>query len=309
MSDLVRGAVPAPAPTVPGAADAGEEGLLSELRAFVAGAREGILAGEPFPWDTLDDVLDRIADSLEASAELFWRASDPAFPAGVDYLGFHQARVAVMAMRLGACLGYDRWRLVELGTAGCLMDVALWEAAPGAGAPDRDHPDRSADIVRRLRPPRAGLADIVRQHHEREHGQGFPRGLPGSLVHTDARILGLIDHYASLTAPPPPRPALGPHQAVRAVVAATGELFAPSLVRAFLSEVSIFPPGTTVRLSSGELGRVCAVHPERVLRPRVTVTVDASGEPLPFPRTRDLLVEPHLHVAGPVAASAGGAAV
>lgn len=304
MSDLVRGAVPAPGPGAAGADDAGGQDLLPELRAFVEGAREGIIAGEAFPWDTLDDVLDRIAGSLEASGELFWRASDPALPAGADYLAFHQARVAVMAMRLGACLGYDRWRLVELGTAGCLIDVALWEAAPGPGAPEREHPDRSADIVRRLRPPRAALADIVRQHHEREHGQGFPRGLPGSLVHTDAKILGLIDHYASLTAPRPPRPALGPHDAVRAVVAATGELFAPSLVRAFLSEVSIFPPGTTVRLSSGEIGRVCAVHPARVLRPRVTVTVDAGGEPLPIPRTRDLFLEPHLHIAGAVAGGA-----
>jgi HD domain len=307
----------APAPSAPGqparAEAPGEDPqrvfgelqeLLGEVRALVRGAGE-------FPWDDLQSLLQRVVVSLERSADLFWVANNPAAPPGVDYLAFHQARVAVMAIRIGANSGYDRSRLVALGTAGALIDVGLWQmpdtivrrsdALTGDELTAfRSHPRLSAEAIRRWSPPDEHLARVVLEHHEREQGQGFPQGLTGAAVDPDAKILGLADLYAGLTVPATSRPRLRPHEAVREIVKSRHEAFPTALVKALLSEISVFPPGTVVRLNTEEIGRVVAVNRNHPLRPRVEIMADSKGHRLPAPKMIDLSEAPFLYITGPV---------
>jgi hypothetical protein len=278
--------------------------LLLEVRSLARGAGE-------FPWARLQAVIDRAVTSLDRSPDLFWVANNPAAAPGVDYLAFHQARVAVMAMRIGANVGYERRRLGMLGVAGCLIDVGLWQlpesllrrldALTGDElAAYRSHPRLSADIVRRWAPPEETIVQAVLEHHEREQGQGFPQGLTGAAVDGDAKILGLADTYTSLTVPPTARPRLRPHEAVREIVKSRHEAFPSPLIKALLSEISVFPPGTVVRLNTEEIGRVVAVNRNHPLRPRVEIMADGKGQRLPAPKTIDLSESPFIYITGPV---------
>ena len=105
---------PAPAPAaapapVEGPAERAEP-LFLELVQFLGRVRELMRAGEPFPWDALERLMGRVHASLERSGDLFWVANAPAAQAGADYLALHQARVAVLSLRIGADVGYDRPR-------------------------------------------------------------------------------------------------------------------------------------------------------------------------------------------------------
>jgi HD-GYP domain-containing protein (c-di-GMP phosphodiesterase class II) len=255
--------------------------------------------------------MDRAVTSLERSPELFWVANNPAAPPGVDYLAFHQARVAVTAMRIGANVGYDRRRLITLGMAGSLIDVGLWQLPEtllrrlDALAGDeqtayRSHPRLSADLIRRWGPPDDVIAQTVLEHHEREQGQGFPQGLTGTAMEPDAKILGLADTYTGLTLPPTARPRLRPHEAVREIVKSRNDAFPSALIKALLSEISVFPPGTVVRLNTEEIGRVVAVNRNHPLRPRVEIMADSKGHRLPAPKTVDLSESPFIYITGPV---------
>lgn len=310
---------PSPTPAAPPAAPAADEapgenaeGLLGELQAFLARVRDIVRAGGPFSWSELERLIERVAASLERPGELFWAANNPAAPPGVDYLAFHQARVAVLATRIGIDVGYERRRLVPLGLAGSLIDVGLWQLPEGmlrrldALSPDEQtqyhsHPRLGAELLRRWAPPYEGLIEAVLQHHEREQGQGFPQGLAAMAIHPDAKILGLVDTYAGLTVPPTSRPRIRPHEAIRDIVRSKHESFASTLVKALLSEVSVFPPGTLVRLNTGEVGRVVAVNRSHPLRPRVEIVADGKGQRLPMPKTTDLSEAPFLYITGPVA--------
>jgi len=283
-------------------------GELQELLLEVRGLTRGTGA---FPWARLESLVDRAVTSLDHSPDLFWIANNPAAAPGVDYLAFHQARVAVMALRIGANVGYDRRRLVPLGMAGCLIDVGLWQMpetllrrldalAGDELAAYRSHPRLSADLIRRWRPPDETIAQAVLEHHEREQGQGFPQGLTGAAVDPDAKILGLADMYTGLTVPPTARPRLRPHEAVREIVKSRHEAFPSALIKALLSEISVFPPGTVVRLNTEEIGRVVAVNRNHPLRPRVEIMADSKGQRLPAPKTVDLSEAPFLYITGPV---------
>ena len=306
---------PAPPPPVEAKTTSAETptdaiALFDELQTVLEAVRDRARSSQSPSWEALIHLVGRVVDSLAASGDLFWAANAPTVPGGHDYLAFHQACVAVLAVRLGANMGYDRPNLVQLGLAGCLIDVGLWQLPAATlrrldtlNADElteyRDHPRLGAEIVRRWAPPFESLVDAVLQHHEREQGQGFPQGLAGANVHPYAKILGLVDTYTGLTAPPSLRPGLRPHEAVREIVRSKNESFPPPMIKALLSEVSVFPPGTLVRLNTGEVGRVIAVNRNHPLRPRVEV-YDAKGQRLPAAKLIDLSEAPFLYITGPV---------
>jgi HD-GYP domain-containing protein (c-di-GMP phosphodiesterase class II) len=288
------------------------EPLFAELQLFLARVRELIRTGDAFPWSELEGIIERAATALTHSNDLFWIANSTTAIAGVDYLAFHQARVAVLAMTIGASVGYDHPRQVQLGIAGSLIDVGLWQVPEsllrrldGLSADEqalyRSHPRLSVELIRRWSPPHEGLLEAVLQHHEREQGQGFPQGLPGAAVGQDAKVLGLVDTYTGLTMPPPPRPRLRPHEAIREIVRSKHEAFPSHLVKGLLSEISVFPPGTLVRLNTGEVGRVTAVNRNHPLRPRVEIVADGKGQRLASPKSTDLADAPFLYITGAVA--------
>jgi hypothetical protein len=285
--------------------------LLGEMQALLLEVREIARGSGEFPWTRLEALIDRAIISLDRSPDLFWVANNPAAAPGVDYLSFHQARVAVMALRIGANVGYDRRRLLSLGMAGALIDVGLWPMSETVLRrldtltgdelnAYRAHPRHSAELIRRWGPPNDGIVQAVLEHHEREQGQGFPQGLTGAAVDGDAKILGLADTYTGLTVPPTARPRLRPHEAVREIVKSRHEAFPSALIKALLSEISVFPPGTVVRLNTEEIGRVIAVNRNHPLRPRVEIMADSKGQRLPTPKTVDLSEAPFLYITGPV---------
>jgi hypothetical protein len=301
-----------PAPATPGQ-DPSEpsEPLFGELQQFLVDARARVNGGGGFVWTRLESIVDRTIASLMRSPDLFWVANNPAAPPGVDYIAFHQARVCVLSLRLGVNLGYDAARLLPLGQAAALFDSGLWQLPAGliervdslSGnelATYRSHPKLSADIVQRWSPPDPRIVESIRDHHEREQGQGFPRALQSGGIDPDAKIIGLIDTYTALTVPPQSRPRLRPHEAIRDIVKTRNDQFPSQLIKVLLSEISVFPPGTIVRLNTEEVGRVIAVNRNHPLRPQVEILTDAKGQRSGTPKVIDLSEAPFLYITGPV---------
>src|SRR5262249_24607113 len=153
-----------PAPARPETPAEDPQHLFDELQDVLGQVRALVRGGGDFPWDRLQGVIARVIDSLERSPDLFWIANALAAPAGADYLPRHQARVAVMSVRVGANSGADHERLRLLGTAGALIDVGLWQMpetllrrcdvlSGDELAVYRSHPRVSADSLRRWGPP------------------------------------------------------------------------------------------------------------------------------------------------------------
>src|SRR5262249_38053942 len=287
------------------------EPLFAEIQAVIGDARRLAQGGGAFPWGRLQGLIDRAITALAPSADLFWVANNPAAPAGVDYVAVHQTRVCVLSLRIGGSIGYDRGRLIALGQAAALFDVGLWQIpeamlrrADALSGDElalwRTHPKLSADTVRRWG---AGdhIAQTILEHHEREQGQGFPQGLYGPAIDPDAKIIAPVDTYATLTLPPTSRPRQRPHDAIREIVKTRNDQFPSALVKALLSEISVFPPGTVVRLNTDEVGRVIAVNRNHPLRPKVEILTDSKGQRLPAPKLLDLSEAPFLYITGPVA--------
>jgi diguanylate cyclase (GGDEF)-like protein len=98
----------------------------------------------------------------------------------------------------------------------------------------RRHPDAGADILA-LAPGLEDIAEVVRQHHERHNGSGYPRGLAGQAITVEARIVSVCGAWSAMRAERPYRAALSEHRAIEELLRLAGDQFDPRVVEAFLA--------------------------------------------------------------------------
>jgi HD-GYP domain-containing protein (c-di-GMP phosphodiesterase class II) len=136
---------------------------------------------------------------------------------------------------------------------------------------------------------------VVRSHHERWDGTGYPDGKTGGAIHQFARIATVADVFDALTSARPYSAGQPAHRAFKYVVSRAGRDFDPDVVDVFRSSVAPYPPGTGVVLSDGSRGLVSEVRPAFVECPIVRIVVDPSGRSIP-PRDVDLSTTPELTI-------------
>ncbi len=162
------------------------------------------------------------------------------------------------------CSGKDKTLLEQH----CKLGVALLS----------EHSDMHEDVLR-----------IVREHHERADGNGFPARLGHDQISRLAQIVGIVDFYDGMVSRRGARPAMIPHDAVRQLFLA-GEQghFEKSLVEIMIRSIGVYPVGSLIRLNTGEQAVVVGVNPQQRLKPLVKVTTDPQGGSYARPIELDL---------------------
>ena len=154
-----------------------------------------------------------------------------------------------------------------------------------------EHPTRGVEMLREAGITDELWLDAVLTHHELPDGSGYPNG--SSEVGELAEMLRFADVYTARLSARANRPAMSTQQAGRELhQMADSSPLAAALIKAF----GIFPPGSLVRLASGELGLVVR-NGEKAYRPLVATLTNASGEPRLTPLMRDSARDEHAVVA------------
>lgn len=162
-----------------------------------------------------------LIDSLE-EAETILLALAQTVEHRDKYTGKHCQRLAVASVMLGEALGLGGQDLTALYRGGYLHDIgkiAIPDAIlfkQGALTAEeweimRSHPVRGEEICRPMQ-SLAPVLPIIRSHHERWDGSGYPDGLAGEDIPLLARILQVADIYDALTTERPYKPALTPEE-------------------------------------------------------------------------------------------------
>jgi len=133
------------------------------------------------------------------------------------------------------------------------------------------HPELGYQTIRKAGQKYDWLAQVVRQAHERWNGQGYPNKLKGRQICEFAQIIGVVDIFDALVSPRGYRRRFFPHEAVRELIVAERMAFPREVVKALVEQLSAYPLGTSVRLSTGEVGSVMRVNTRYPLRPVVWI--------------------------------------
>jgi putative nucleotidyltransferase with HDIG domain len=162
-----------------------------------------------------------------------------------DPTGGHSTRMTVLAEQMAAACRFTDEEIQTVCRAGLLHDIGK------IGIPDeilrragplsdeewdliRRHPDIGADIVLKVS-NLALVAELIRSHHERFDGKGYPRGLSGEQIPLGARILTVVDAYTVMTDGRAYRPAISHGEAIVEIKHCSGSHFDPWVVEMFLN--------------------------------------------------------------------------
>ena len=118
---------------------------------------------------------------------------------------------------------------------------------------------------------------IVRCHHERSDGSGYPEGLFGGSLPDLARMVAITDAYDSMTGGYY-RPAMTPTDALQVLKTQASEEYGEDLVEDFIRCLGTYPVGSLVELNSGALVMVVASNSQARLKPKVMLLCNEEGK-------------------------------
>ncbi|HKI73965.1 MAG TPA: HD domain-containing phosphohydrolase, partial [Pseudomonadales bacterium] len=212
-----------------------------------------------------------------------------------EHTAQHCLNVSILAIAFGHHLNLSDEQLNLLGLGAVLHDVGKMRIPkeildkPGKLTDEeyariKSHAVDGYTVLKLARNiPDEALA-VVRSHHERINGKGYPDGLQGDAIPRLARIVAIADAYDMMTGDYPFRAAVPPADALRILRTEGAMEYGADLVQEFIKCLGIYPVGSLVQVGSGALGIVMASNPSSRLKPLLLLVRNDKGEDIK-PRT------------------------
>jgi HD-GYP domain-containing protein (c-di-GMP phosphodiesterase class II) len=260
-----------------------------------------IRIGQNFEIERVEEIVDDMVESIVRNPDaLMWVARLREQDIGTYG---HGLQVSVYLTSFGRHLGFPKGHLSILAQVGLLLDIGkirlpkdLLEKQ-GRLTPEefedvKAHVQHGLDILKETPNFHPEVIEGIAQHHERMNGSGYPHGLMGEEIGVIGRMAGIVDCFAALTNHRPYAAAVSSYEALRNITSWGGDFFHEPLVQQFVSSVGVFPVGSLIELSTGEVAVVVAHNKLRRLKPRVLVVTGPDKTPVAHPAMIDLLYDP-----------------
>ncbi len=195
---------------------------------------------------------------------------------------FHSINVSILALMLGKKLGLNEQQMHTLGIGALFHDLGH-EKVPDKilrkGTPlnkaemelYKFHPTYGVEIANKIGSLPKGVITIIQQHHEMVDGSGFPDGLKGSAINELAQIICLVNTYDNLCNQIPHENSLSPYEAIASMFTTSKERFDPVKLTTFITQMGVYPPGSTVILSDERIAVVLSVNMDDLLNPNLII--------------------------------------
>lgn len=228
----------------------------------------------------ITEIVENIVDQVTQDTQTLLRLSSIREIDNYTYL--HSIDVCIYSIIMGKSLGLDNKNLRRLGLGAMLHDIGKGKIPteilfkPGPLTEEefnimKSHTTYGYEIITNSPNLDSTTANIALQHHERWDGKGYPRHLKENNINIFARIVTICDIYDALTANRVYRGRILPHEAAEYIINNNGVIADPALTNYFVHNVAIYPIGSTVLLSTGEIGRVSEIHSSMPLRPVIDI--------------------------------------
>ena len=257
--------------------------------------------GGSFEIERVEEIVEGMVESIVRNPDaLMWvarlREED------ISAYG-HGLQVSVYLTAFGRHLGFPKAQLALLAQVGLLLDIGkirlpkeLLEKQGRLTDEEfesvKAHVDHGLAILAETPSIDPDIVNGIAQHHERMNGSGYPRGLVGDEIGLYGRMAGIVDCFAALTSHRPYAAAVSSYEAQRSISGWAGDYFHEPLVQQFVSSMGVFPVGSLIELSSGEVAIVVAHNKVRRLKPRVLVVTGPDKTRSAHPAMVDLLYAP-----------------
>jgi putative nucleotidyltransferase with HDIG domain len=243
-------------------------------------------------------LAQRVSENLRLLASLhgFYDSALEAFAAAIDVkhvnIHGHSLRVGRYAAAIGEAMGMEPGEVAALRSAGYLHDIGKVAVdkrlfgKPTSLDPEEfremaDHTVVGHQIVSGVQFPWPRIPEIVRWHHERGDGSGYPDGLLMDDVPMPVRIIGLADTFDAMTSERPYREPLSVGSTLSEIVRLSPQKYDPQAVQGLLLQIrrdavgsnrAPFLEGRMVSISPGDIDQLAAMLQHKVSHGRLYLT-------------------------------------
>ncbi len=215
-----------------------------------------------------------------------------------EYTYSHSVRSSVWSILFGRHAGLSKKDLDTLALGVLLKDIGktkldkeLVQKTSRTSLENQEYEkfvEIGAQILRDTPGIEPRVISVVKTHCERLNGSGFPHHLRGDKIPMLGKIAGIVSFYDETTNPRGEKYPISPSKAVAKLYEARGSEFQEELVVEFIRAIGLYPTGTLVELSTGEVGVVVEQNFKRRLKPKIILVLDAVKNPIRKPVMIDL---------------------
>lgn len=251
-----------------------------------------LLKENTIPMEIVDKVAKDITDLITRD-----KTSSLALAALRDYDDYtftHSANVAILSVTLASNILNDPKLLNQLARAALLHDIGKTRIPqavlnkPGKLTGEewdlmRQHPILGVKILEQQEEVNDLAVLITCQHHMKYDKSGYPEIEAPSGLHPLSLVVNICDVYDAITSKRAYKKPFPSDKALSIMMRLIGCDFEPQLFKIFTQMIGVYPPGTLVRLNTGELAVTRRVQTHALLLPEVKIITNASGSLLGNP--------------------------
>jgi HD-GYP domain-containing protein (c-di-GMP phosphodiesterase class II) len=215
------------------------------------------------------EVINEIIDDILSNPQVIYNMSD--IQSYDHYTFTHSVNVTVLSILIGASMKFTRNDLEILGIGAMLHDIGkifispeiLNKAAklePGEYEQVKAHTRKGYDLLKTKIQLTFLPAHIGLQHHEREDGTGYPRGITGKSIHRFSKIVAVADVYDAMTSRRVYQCPLASLTVLREIISRVSIKFDPLAIDHLTRVVAPYPKDSVLLLSNGEIVITTGVH-------------------------------------------------
>lgn len=209
-----------------------------------------------------------------------------------EYTAQHSMNVCIYAIALGRQINLPEAELHHIGLCGMMHDMGKMRVPleilnkPGRLTEEefkimQDHTTIGWKLLMSSRGMYAGAVDVAYTHHERLDGKGYPRGLTDEQISPYARMIAIVDMYDAIISDRVYQDGRTHLEAINIMTKVSGQHLDAGLSIKFIECLGIYPPGSIVELSNGEVAIVLEVNPRAKIRPVILILLDEDKQPHP----------------------------
>lgn len=242
-------------------------------------------------YQELSDTVKDLCIFIKDNKRYVLRITPSAEQRSKNFLVIHSMRSTVLAITLGLELHIPISKLIELGITSILHEIGMLRLPPQLYMSNRKltnseraqistHPLLGCAILKELNfPPSIQLG--VLEHHEKENGKGYPQHLTGEKISNYAKIIAVACSFEAITAPRLYKTARTTFDAMIEMLKNENQQYDPTVIKALLFSLSLFPIGAFVYLQNGKIAIVSDVSPNNPKNPIVQLINETEPDGSP----------------------------
>lgn len=215
-----------------------------------------------------------------------------------EYTAQHSMNVCILSIALGRQINLPEEYLEEVGLCGMMHDMGKMKIPleilnkPGRFTDEEfaimnSHTTLGWKMLMEQKGMPGSVIDTAYTHHERLDGKGYPRGLTGEKIPLLVRIVTIADMYDAIASDRVYKKGKTHLDAIKIMDQARGTQLDSKLVIKFIESLGIYPTGSIVEMTNGEVAVVIESHTTKKLKPKITMLLNEDKKRVK-PRLVDL---------------------